>query len=79
MSMSHRPCSRISCPEPAVATLTFVYADSTAVLGPLSVTQEPHGYDLCRRHAERTSAPKGWQVIRHRFLGTEMDARTSDS
>ena len=40
-----------------------------AVLGPLSHTPEPHGYDLCRRHAERTSAPVGWQVVRHVTLG----------
>nr|WP_179578861.1 DUF3499 family protein [Leifsonia psychrotolerans] len=66
--MSQRPCSRISCADPAVATLTYVYADSMAVLGPLSDTPEPHCYDLCRRHADRTSAPQGWQIIRHRVF-----------
>jgi hypothetical protein len=40
-----------------------------AVLGPLAFAPEPHGYDLCRRHAERTSAPVGWQVVRHVSLG----------
>ena len=49
--------------------MTFVYADSMAVLGPLSATAEPHGYDLCARHSERTSAPKGWQVVRHKVMG----------
>ncbi len=44
--------------------MTFVYADSTAVLGPLSLTPEPGAYDLCPRHAERTSVPQGWQVLR---------------
>lgn len=67
--MTNRPCSRIICADPAVATLTFVYADSMAVLGPLSATHEPHGYDLCERHAARTSAPRGWQVVRHRVMG----------
>jgi len=47
-----------------VATLTFVYADSTAVLGPLAVRQEPYAYDLCATHAERLKAPRGWEVIR---------------
>lgn len=49
---------------PAVATLTYVYADSTAVLGPLALAAEPGSYDLCAVHAERTSVPKGWEVIR---------------
>ena len=59
-----RPCSRQTCREPAVATLTYVYADSMAVLGPLSASPEPHSYDLCEHHAERMSAPKGWSVLR---------------
>lgn len=59
-----RQCSRQTCREPAIATLTYVYADSMAVLGPLSASAEPHGYDLCAHHAERMSAPKGWSVLR---------------
>lgn len=47
-----------------MATLTYVYADSTAVLGPLSVQAEPHTYDLCEVHAERLTAPRGWDVVR---------------
>ena len=69
MPMSERPCSKVACNAPAVATLTYVYADSMAVLGPLSRTFEPHSYDLCEKHAERLSAPQGWQVIRHVVLG----------
>ena len=59
-----RPCSRQTCRRPAVATLTYVYADSMAVLGPLSGVAEPHSYDLCEGHADRLSAPQGWSVIR---------------
>ncbi len=59
-----RTCSRTACTATAVATMTYVYADSTAVLGPLSIQPEPGAYDLCTRHVERTSAPKGWEVIR---------------
>lgn len=44
--------------------MTYVYADSTAVLGPLALAAEPGNYDLCMPHAERTSAPRGWEVIR---------------
>jgi len=47
-----------------VATLTYVYADSTAVLGPLSQLAEPHAYDLCAQHAARLTAPRGWEVVR---------------
>jgi hypothetical protein len=47
-----------------VATLTYVYADSTAVLGPLATYAEPHCYDLCFEHSERLTAPRGWQVVR---------------
>ena len=47
-----------------MATLTYVYADSTAVLGPLATYAEPHAYDLCDAHSERLSAPRGWEVLR---------------
>ena len=47
-----------------MATLTYVYADSTAVLGPLATHAEPHSYDLCAEHAERLTAPRGWEVVR---------------
>jgi hypothetical protein len=47
-----------------VATLTYAYADSTAVVGPLATAAEPHSYDLCARHALRLTAPKGWEVVR---------------
>lgn len=47
-----------------MATLTYVYADSTAVLGPLASFAEPHCYDLCAKHSERLTVPLGWEVIR---------------
>lgn len=47
-----------------MATLTYVYADSTAVLGPLALRAEPGCYDLCREHSSTLSAPRGWEVIR---------------
>jgi len=59
-----RRCSRTACARPAVATLTYVYADKTAVLGPLATYAEPHAYDLCLFHSERLSAPRGWEVLR---------------
>jgi hypothetical protein len=47
-----------------VYTLTYVYRDSTAVLGPLAAYVEPHCYDLCEKHAGRLTAPIGWDVVR---------------
>ncbi len=60
-----RRCSRTGCTNPAVATLTYAYADSTAVVGPLATYAEPHSYDLCEEHALRLTVPKGWEVVRH--------------
>jgi Protein of unknown function (DUF3499) len=54
-----------------VATLTYVYSDQTAVLGPLATFAEPHAYDLCAIHSERLSAPRGWEVLR---LAPDPDA-----
>lgn len=47
-----------------MATLTYVYADSTAVLGPLATYAEPHCYDLCEQHAGSLTVPRGWEVMR---------------
>jgi hypothetical protein len=62
---SPRRCSRNGCPRQAVATLTYVYGDSTAVVGPLAAFAEPHTYDLCETHARSLTAPRGWELVRH--------------
>jgi hypothetical protein len=59
-----RCCSRTACKQLPVYTLTYVYRDSTAVLGPLAAYVEPHCYDLCEKHAGRLTAPRGWDVVR---------------
>jgi hypothetical protein len=59
-----RRCSRTACARSAVATLTYVYSDSTAVVGPLATYAEPHSYDLCEIHAHGLTAPRGWEVLR---------------
>jgi Protein of unknown function (DUF3499) len=45
--------------------LTYVYADSTAVVGPLAAFPEPHSYDLCEQHARGLTAPRGWDLVRY--------------
>ena len=62
--MMSRRCSKPACKQPALYTLTYVYRDSTAVLGPLATYVEPHCYDLCAAHAARLTAPRGWDVVR---------------
>jgi hypothetical protein len=59
-----RGCSRPTCKQVALYTLTYVYGDSTAVLGPLAAYVEPHCYDLCAAHADRLTVPRGWEVVR---------------
>jgi hypothetical protein len=60
-----RSCSRVSCTSIATMTLTYIYSESTAVLGPLATFSEPHAYDLCDKHSTRLTVPNGWNVIRH--------------
>jgi hypothetical protein len=60
--VNSRCCSRTACKQPPVYTLTYVYRDSTAVLGPLAAYVEPHCYDLCEKHAARLVVPLGWEV-----------------
>lgn len=60
-----RGCCRPGCNRSAVATLTYVYSDSTAVVGPLATVDEPHSWDLCEVHASTTTAPKGWELVRY--------------
>ena len=73
-----RRCSRTACALPAVATLTYVYADRAAVVGPLAVHAEPHCYDLCEEHASRLTAPRGWEVVRHAGDASDVLRRSSD-
>ena len=64
LARTGRSCSRVSCRSLASMTLTYIYADSTAVLGPLATFSEPHSYDLCETHGKRLTVPNGWSVIK---------------
>ena len=48
--------------------MTYQYARSLAWLDNLSVERDPHSYDLCTVHADRTKPPTGWHLEdrRHR-------------
>ena len=73
-----RGCSRVSCRAMATMTLTYIYSDSTAVLGPLATFSEPHSYDLCAQHAARMTVPNGWNVIRQSTESTEVGPSEDD-
>lgn len=62
----------------AIATLTYVYADSTAVLGPLATYAEPHCYDLCEVHVDRMVAPRGWELVRLEPDAASLKPTTDD-
>lgn len=68
-----RRCSRPGCGKPAVATLTYAYAESTAVIGPLAPASEPHSWDLCEEHAAKITAPLGWEMLRVTGIDTAED------
>lgn len=78
MSRVGRGCSRGGCRRRAVTTLTYVYADSVAVVGPLATFAEPHAYDLCEIHGDRLTVPNGWQVIRQEHSSNEPGPSDED-
>jgi hypothetical protein len=43
-------------------TLTYQYSLAQVWLDELAGDRDPHAYDLCHRHADRLTAPQGWQV-----------------
>ena len=73
-----RGCSRVGCRSAATMTLTYIYSDSTAVIGPLATYSEPHAYDLCAFHGERLTVPHGWSVLKHETSHVESGPSHDD-
>lgn len=73
-----RGCSRVGCRAVATMTLTYIYAESTAVVGPLATFSEPHAYDLCLIHGERLKVPHGWSVLKQELSGEETGPSEDD-
>lgn len=59
-------------------TLTYIYAESMAVVGPLATFSEPHAYDLCLMHGERLKVPHGWSVLKQELTGEERGPSDDD-
>ena len=73
-----RHCTKSGCHRKAAMTLTYVYADSIAVLGPLATYSEPHAYDLCDVHGAKLTVPNGWQVIRREINSGDSGPSAED-
>lgn len=61
-SIAERQCSRTGCSDAAAITLSYHYGQSQVWIDHLSPEREPHMYDMCDRHAERLSVPRGWHL-----------------
>jgi hypothetical protein len=59
-------------------TLTYVYSESKAVVGPLATFSEPHAYDLCVVHGTRLKVPHGWSVIKQELDGVSQGPSDDD-
>jgi hypothetical protein len=59
-------------------TLTYIYSDSTAVLGPLATFAEPHAYDLCPLHSEKLPLPNGWTVVKSEIQSDSVGPNEDD-
>ena len=73
-----RACSRAGCRSHATMTLTYIYSESTAVVGPLATYSEPHAYDLCVVHGTRLKVPHGWSVIKQELDGVSQGPTEDD-
>jgi hypothetical protein len=59
-------------------TLTYIYAESMAVVGPLATFSEPHAYDLCEIHGKKLTVPNGWSVIKEDLSQREIGPSDDD-
>jgi hypothetical protein len=58
----NRQCSRSGCAQAATSTLSYQYGRALVWLDDLTVSRDPHDYDLCERHTARLSVPNGWRL-----------------
>lgn len=57
-----RSCARPGCGRPAVATLSYAYADGVVWLEDLADEAHPMIHDLCSLHADGVRVPRGWEL-----------------
>ncbi len=57
-----RSCARPGCGRPAVATLSYAYAEGVVWLEDLAAEGHPMVHDLCALHADTVRVPRGWEL-----------------
>ena len=57
-------CVKPTCRNYADCTLNYDYEERIIVIGPLVGGAGRGSFDLCSDHAAKTTAPRGWQIIR---------------
>ncbi|WP_293695732.1 DUF3499 family protein [uncultured Agrococcus sp.] len=62
--MGDRFCVKPTCRNYADFTLNYDYGERVIAIGPLLGAPAQGSYDLCSDHASKTTAPKGWQIVR---------------
>lgn len=65
-----RHCDRPGCCDPAAATLGYDQRTQTVWLDDVAGEAHPATYDLCHRHADALSVPRGWH-LRDRRRGVQ--------
>jgi Protein of unknown function (DUF3499) len=50
------------CGHEPVVTVSLRYAERTVVVEGLRHELDPNHLDLCREHADRLTAPVGWEI-----------------
>jgi hypothetical protein len=63
-----RHCARPGCNALARATLTFDYGNRAAWVDRLAEEAHPMNHDLCERHANGMSVPRGWRLEDRRIV-----------
>ncbi|MFQ5556152.1 MAG: DUF3499 family protein [Acidimicrobiales bacterium] len=66
MPDTRRRCARPGCARPAETTMSFAYRDRRVWIDDLHDVAHPASHDLCRAHADRTTAPRGWELLDQR-------------
>jgi hypothetical protein len=67
-----RSCARPGCHEAATSTLSYDYGDGTVWLDHLADEAHPMTHDLCSRHADTLSVPRGWVLRDERVAVTVL-------
>lgn len=73
-----RKCMRPQCQQSAVSTMTYSYAQATAVVGPLAPFPQPGTFDLCAEHALTVTVPTGWELVRLITDFVDVEPSTDD-